>query len=614
MASSANPDALSSYSESAMTLDDEIDTLATDVSRSLGDFHDARPAYGAAAGSGLGDQITSVAAEQRFTDAWVGRVGFNFAIAGSLGLTGRALDNYVTALSGGSTIARSQAQADAHRVAAVLDERGEVHDDELLAALSRFRKNAGNAEYMVAFFTALGPEATVQLDLELAAAAGRSGRGSRPDVVAQAAAMRDSLVDGYSLASRACGPGRDGGNPSAGVLSQSFHAEFVAAAGLGTLAQFTGRPATGPMTDPFLVDTGHKLAEWGTSVRYGEHPVVENILGNIAETSDRAAAQLLHDEAWSDWLLGGETDQYGRGRHIAGEGTAAIIESALFDMPEGHTWAQQDFDRLVERYWHDEVPEPLRVPLAAATGNFLPGMTERYARHPDDITGFFSQITQSREAMGVLDVNLAGYTRMRLESGMAEVLASDYQSLPDIGRLGTEMDDISTLYGWVGDGVEETEAAQNAHAASLARALESVGGFAGRTGIATTPLTGPVPAALGVGMAELSRLGADAVEHAYDYGGMPPTDVVSDAVAGSIRPALVASLAATPDMQGSGLRPLPPELSHPPAAGASAREGSDYRRAIDDWLGLPGNEPLRDQVDSLEGQMKVLILAEMEVD
>jgi hypothetical protein len=216
MASSADPDTLSAYSESSMTLDDDIDALATDVSRALGDFHDARPAYGAAAGSGVGEQTTAIAGEQRFTDAWVGRVGFNFAVAGAMGLRGRALDNYVTALSGASTIARSQALADARRVAEVLDERGEAHDEDLIAALARLRTQGGDAEHMVAFFTALGPEATVQLDEELAAAAGRRGHGARPDLVSEAAALRDTVVDGYSLASRASGPGRDGGNPAAG--------------------------------------------------------------------------------------------------------------------------------------------------------------------------------------------------------------------------------------------------------------------------------------------------------------------------------------------------------------------------------------------------------------
>jgi hypothetical protein len=615
MATSADPAALSAYSESALTLDDEIDRLATGVARAVGDFRDAGPAYGAAAGGGLGEQITTVANEQRFTDEWVGRVGFNFAIAGSLGLTGRALDTYITALSGASTVARSQALADARRVADILDERGAAHDEDLIAALARFRAQAGDAEYVVAFFTALGPEATAQLDEELAAAAERRGRWARPDVAAQAAARRDSVVDGYSLASRASGPGREGGNPAVGVLGPSFHAELVAAAGLGTLAQFTSRPGTGPMTDPILVDVGHSLAERGTAGgRYTEHPLVETILGNIAGTSDRAAARLLHDEAWSDWLLGGGTEEYGRGRGTAGTGTAALVEAALFDMPEGPTWAQQDFDRLVERYWHDEVPDALRVPLAAATGNFLPGMTERYAHHPDDITGFFSEITRDPEARAVLDVNLAGYTRMRLESGMAEVLAADYRSLPDIGRLGTEMDDISTLYGWVGDGVQEAEADQNAHAASLARALETVGGLASKAGVAATGWSGPVPAALGVGLNELAQLGADAVENAYDYDGRPPDDVVSGAVAGSIRPALVTSLYATPDMQGEDLRPLPPELTPPPVADAGAGQVQDYRRALDRWLGLEGNEPLRDQVDALENQMKVLILAEVDLD
>jgi hypothetical protein len=176
------------------------------------------------------------------------------------------------------------------------------------------------------------------------------------------------------------------------------------------------------------------------------------------------------------------------------------------------------------------------------------------------------------------------------------------------------MDDIATLYGWVGDGVEETEAAQDAHAASLARALETVGGLASTTGMAATPFTGPVPAALGVGFDELIQLGSDAVEHANDYDGPPPDDVVSAAVAGSIRPALVSTLYATPDMQGEGLPPLPEALTHPPGGGASPREVSEYRRTLDHWLGQEANEPLRDQVKSLENQMKVLILAEMDLD
>ena len=107
-----------------------------------------------------------------------------------------------------------------------------------------------------------------------------------------------------------------------------------------------------------------------------------------------------------------------------------------------------------------------------------------------------------------------------------------------------------------------------------------LGGLASTTGIAATPLTGPVPAALGVGMNELVELGSDVIEHAHDYDGMPPDDVVSGAVAGSIRPALVTNLYATPDLQGEGLRPLPAELTHPPGPGASAGEVRDYRRAV----------------------------------
>jgi hypothetical protein len=195
MGTSADPDALAVYSSSATALDGEIEALATDVATAVDDFAGARPAFGAGAGSGVSERIRSVAAEQSHTDTWVGLVGFNFAMAGALGLTGAALDNYVTAMSGGSTIARSQAIADARRVAELLED-GDTSDADLVAALDRFRANAGDAEYLVAFFQTLGPRGVLDLDARLSAAAARHGRGVDTDLVEQADGLRATLVDG----------------------------------------------------------------------------------------------------------------------------------------------------------------------------------------------------------------------------------------------------------------------------------------------------------------------------------------------------------------------------------------------------------------------------------
>jgi hypothetical protein len=619
MGTSADPDALAVYSSSATALDGEIEALATDVATAVDDFAAARPAFGAGAGSGLSERIGSVAAEQSHTDTWVGLVGFNFAMAGALGLTGDALDNYVTAMSGGSTIARSQAIADARRVAELLED-GDTSDADLVAALDRFKANTGNAEYMVAFFGTLGPQGVLDLDAQLSAAAARRGRGVDRDLVEQAGGLLGTLVVGYSLASRATGPGRDGGDPSIGVLDQAFHEELIAGAGLATLARFTGRPETGPMTEPFLIMAGERLPEVFVVGRGGESPLIETILGNIAATDASAAAHLLHDEQWSNWLLGGESDLTNHHRTSAGEGTAAIVERALFEMPEGHAWAEQDFDRLVADYWHDDIPDVLRQPLAAATGNFLPGMVDRYAGRESDITGFFAQIGEDETALGTLDVNLAGYAHQRLGAGVTEMLGADYTTLDESARMGTEMREVATLYGWLADGIQENEAAQDAHAAALSRSLRTVGGLVSTTGVAASGASGPVPAAIGYSARELVNFGSEMIESANDYDGVPPTRIVSEGLAEAVRPALVINLHATPDMQralypeATGPVALPPAIAHPPGPGATVDELTDYQAELDEWLRLPENADLRDQVETFESDIRGQMLDEMALD
>ena len=279
-----------------------------------------------------------MAAEQSHTATWVGLVGFNFAMAGALGLTGDALDNYVTAMSGGSTIARSRAIADARRVAELLED-GDTSDADLVAALDRFKANTGNAEYMVAFFETLGPQGVLDLDAQLSAAA-RGGRASTWTWSSRRAACWARWSSATRWPPRATGPGATAATRPSGCSTRRSYEELIAGAGLATLARFTGRPETGPMTEPFLIMAGERAR--GLRRRAGrESPLVETVLGNIAATDASATAHLLHDEEWSNWLLGGESDLTNHHRTSAGEGTAAIVERALFEMPEGRTWAEQ---------------------------------------------------------------------------------------------------------------------------------------------------------------------------------------------------------------------------------------------------------------------------------
>jgi hypothetical protein len=377
------------------------------------------------------------------------------------------------------------------------------------------------------------------------------------------------------------------------------------------------------MTDPFLVMAGERLPDVAAAGRGGENVLTEQVLANIAATSASASARLLHDESWSNWLVGGDSDyRHNRSEYAIGAGTAAIVERALFEMPEGHTWAQQDFDRLVADHWHDDIPDELRQPLAAATGNFLPGMTDRYQDDAADITGFFAEIAQDETALATLEVNLAGYAHLELGEGVTEIIGADYDQLDESARINTEIRDVATLYGWVADGVQENEAAADAHAARMASSLNLVGGLLSTTGMGASTASGPVPAALGYGADQLISFGADLLESAHDYDGMPPTQVVSEGLAQSIRPALVVHLHGTPDVQrelydtapGGAAVPLPAAIATPPGPGATVEQLTTYQAALTEWLNRPENEPLLDQVEGFESDLRGQILDEMALD
>lgn len=578
-------------------------------------FQSSAPDFGAGAGSGLDERIATIASEQRHTDEWVGEVGDAFAAAGDR--TGAELDAFITALAGQPTIVQQQAADDAARVAQLIED--EATDEEIVAALVGLDANSDDAEYAVQFFEALGPEGVVALDERLAEVRQLTGRGVPVnEFVDDAQHLRDELVSAYSLASQPTDPGRDG-VLGVGVLTPAFHEGMIGAAGMGTLLRFTGQPDTAPMTDAFLEAAGRRAPEIhpGPSPRgIGTGQPVEDLLANIAATSPDAAATLLHDADWSDWLMGEDSETYGDGRagHSQWHGTQAILMGALGEMPEGHTWAEDDFDRLVREHWSDDVPEELRVTLAIVSGNFLDGMPDRYAADEAAISGFFEQVTKDDEALGIVSLGLGSHANDLLDSGFNQLASAPDGLLPREGWLGSEIEEIGSLYGLVGDGLQQAEDSANARASLMSGFFQFVGGSAKTIAFSAATVSGPWWAAAGIGIDELADLGSGVVESANDYEGMTADAFLNDSVTGGIRANVALSLydnaALFPEL---GTMSAPPEiLSEPLPLDASAEDREAYAEALQDWLG--DNRNLHDQADHFTREVVGAVVDELDLD
>lgn len=299
-------------------------------------------------------------------------------------------------------------------------------------------------------------------------------------------------------------------------------------------------------------------------------------------------------------------------QHSAGR----VLELALSEWPSGHPAAlassRASFDRIAASVAAEGVSGPVRRSLAGVSALHLDGLTERV--DVPTLSRFFGELARDDHALSVLSLGLGLYARDELTSGLHQAVSADLSVLPPMGEMGEELERISALYGAVGSGivmvVEDDEAAAKRLVAGLRFAADAAAGI----GMAASSLSGPAGAATGIGVRILIGKGADAVGRMAAAGSPDAGDYLDDVVTPGLRRLVAMELYGNDATRADvGAVPPPPERLEGgrlavPGPGAPDADRRAFWAWFDEWYALPGNRSLRDQTETLAGQVESRIV------
>lgn len=299
-------------------------------------------------------------------------------------------------------------------------------------------------------------------------------------------------------------------------------------------------------------------------------------------------------------------------QHSAGR----VLELALFEWPAanpaGLAVSRAAFDRIAASVAADGVPDPVKRSLAGVSALHLDGLPERVDVRT--LSRFFGELARDDRALSVLGLGLGLYARDQLASGLRQAVSADLSVLPPMGEMGEELERISTLYGAVGSGIVTVVKDDEEAVRRLVAGLRFAGDSAAGIGLAASSLSGPAGAATGMGVRFLVGKGADAVGAMAATGGPDAGRYLDEVVTPGLRRLVALELYGNEATRADvGAVPPPPartegdRLTVPPLD-ASDEDRQAFWAWFDEWYALRGNRSLRDQTETLAGQIEAGIV------
>lgn len=299
-------------------------------------------------------------------------------------------------------------------------------------------------------------------------------------------------------------------------------------------------------------------------------------------------------------------------QHSAGR----VLELGLFEWPSRNpanlAAARGGFDRIVASVAADGVPDPVKRSLAGVSALHLDGLTGRVDR--TTLSRFFGELARDDHALSVLSLALGLYARDQLASGLHQVVSADLSVLPPMGEMGEELERVSALYGAVGSGIVMVVADDEAAVRRLVAGLRFSGDAAAGIGLAASSVSGPAGAATGIGIRFLIGKGAEGVGRMAASGNPDVETYLGDVVSPGLRRLVALELYANDATRGD-VRAVPPPPERleggrlavpPPSAPDHVRRA--FWSWFDDWYADPANRSLRDQTETLAGQIEARIV------
>lgn len=473
--------------------------------------------------------------------------------------------------------------------------------------------------YAAALVEALGTSGSRRLlDLAIASMEDQAerGRGNHDGRVPGEDVVSDLIrpfAEVFAGATRAGSPGmatveRDMLRP--GTPVEFHHLSFLLTAGRAS-TQFTVEAAT------VLLRDEHGMGRAGAMVLpffspWPDLEVTDLSATRALERNPEAAFRFVTNGDNAELIL--RLDRYPAFGDTPGlqHSAGRVLELALSEWPSAHPTAlaasRASFDRIAASVAAEGVPDPVRRSLAGVSALHLDGLTERV--DAPTLSRFFGELARDDHALSVLSLGLGLYARDQLTSGLHQAVSADLSVLPPMGEMGEELERISALYGAVGSGivmvVKDDEAAAKRLVAGLRFAADAAAGI----GMAASSLSGPAGAATGIGVRFLIGKGADAVGRMAATGSPDAGDYLDDVVTPGLRRLVAMELYGNDATRADvGAVPPPPERLEGgrlavPGPGASDADRRAFWAWFDEWYALPGNRSLRDQTETLAGQVE----------